>query len=205
MSPEGDMVIVRTDAVTAYRLAAGSVEGPPVAIPTGSGERVVTIEWASGSQVAAWSAVLERLSIATSPGTGIDRLAWLQGCWEAVSDDRIIEEHWMAPRGESMLGVSRTIRDGSLVAYELLVVREQGDRLALEAHPSGQPAAVFVSSGIGEQDVVFENPEHDFPQRVGYERQGDNLVSWIEGTEGGEARRIDFPYRRAACSDEVER
>ena len=30
---------------------------------------------------------------------GIQRVAWLQGCWEAVSPERTIEEQWMAPRG----------------------------------------------------------------------------------------------------------
>jgi hypothetical protein len=206
MSPEADMVIVRADGVTAYHLVAGSVEGTPVPIPAGSGERVVMIEWASTSQVSPWSAVLQGLSdeAARSLSTGIDRVVWLQGCWEAVSEDRIIEEHWMAPRGDSMLGVSRTVKEGRLVGYELVVLREQGDQLALEAHPSGQPSAVFVSSSIGEQSVVFENPQHDFPQRIGYERQGDDLLGWIEGRQGGEARRMEFPYRRAACSGTME-
>ena len=134
--------------------------------------------------------------------TGIQRVAWLQGCWESVSGTRIIEEHWMPPRGDSMVGVSRTVRDGSLVSYELVVVREQSDRLAFEAHPSGQPSAVFVSSTIGEQSVVFENLQHDFPQRVGYQRQGASLVGWIEGTRDGRVRRIEFPYRRTVCSGE---
>jgi len=134
--------------------------------------------------------------------TGIQRLAWLQGCWEFVSGARSVEEYWMAPRGDSMVSVSRTVSDGSLVGYELVVVREQGDQLAFEAHPSGQPTAVFVSSTIGEQSVVFENPQHDFPQRIGYQRQGAGLLGWIEGTQDGQVRRIEFPYRPAACSGE---
>ncbi|MGH9463984.1 MAG: DUF6265 family protein [Vicinamibacteria bacterium] len=205
-SPAGDMVIVRTDQVAAYRLVEGTVEGAPVPIPTRSDEQVVMIEWASASQVASWGALLQGISNgdAMSQSMGIERVAWLQGCWESVSENRIIEEHWMAPRGGSMLGVSRTVQDGSLTGYELVVLREQGERLAFEAHPSGQPAAVFVSSSTGEQSVVFENPQHDFPQRIGYERQGDGLLGWIEGTQGGEVRRIEFPYRRAACTGAME-
>src|SRR5687767_4613821 len=103
---------------------------------------------------------------------GIQRLAWLQGCWEVVSPERTVEEHWMAPRGKSMVGVGRTVRGDSLVEYELVVVREQGDRLAYEAHPSGQPTAVFLSRAVSDSSVVFENLEHDFPQRVGYTRSG---------------------------------
>ena len=131
---------------------------------------------------------------------GIQRVAWLQGCWEAVSPERTIEEQWMAPRGGSMVGVGRTVRGDTLVEYELVLIREQGEQLAYEAHPSGQPTAVFLSRGVSDSSVLFENLEHDFPQRVGYSRSGsDALLAWIEGAQQGKVRRIEFPYRRAVC------
>ena len=108
----------------------------------------------------------------------------------------------MAPRGNSMLGISRTVHGDDLVAYELVVVREQGDQLVYQAHPSGQPSAEFVSRTVTEESIVFENLQHDFPQRIGYERQGPVLMAWIEGTQEGEMRRVEFPYRRAACPRE---
>lgn len=131
---------------------------------------------------------------------GIARLSWLQGCWQAVSGERTVEEQWMAPRGRSMVGVSRTVGGDALVGYELVVVREEGARLTYQAHPSGQPSAVFASKLIAEETVVFENPQHDFPQRIGYQRKGADLLAWIEGEQGGKARRIEFPYRRVACA-----
>lgn len=145
------------------------------------------------------------IAFAVSPGTtqgtgGIARLSWLQGCWQAVSGERTVEEQWMAPRGRSMVGISRTVRGDALVGYELVVVQEEGDRVSYQAHPSGQPSAVFVSKLIAEETVVFENPQHDFPQRIGYQRKGADLLAWIEGAQGGQARRIEFPYRRVACA-----
>ena len=132
--------------------------------------------------------------------SGIGRVAWLAGCWLAESPRRAVEENWMPPRGGSMIGVSRTVRGDSLFEYELVVVRETGGALAYHAHPSGQPAAVFPAREVTDSSVVFENAEHDFPQRIGYRRVGaDSLVAWIEGTAGGKARRVEFPYRRAAC------
>ena len=131
---------------------------------------------------------------------GIQRVAWLQGCWEMTSERRMIEEQWMAPRGNSMIGMSRTVRDGRLVEFELVVLREQGDRLAYDARPSGQPPAVFLSKSVSDSMVVFENPEHDFPHTIGYRRERpDSLFAWIEGIDGGQTRRIDFRYRRAVC------
>jgi hypothetical protein len=137
---------------------------------------------------------------AQSAGTvTIQTVAWLQGCWTLESAQRLVEESWMAPRGGSMIGVSRTIRDGKLVDYELIVLREQGGRLAYHAHPSGQPSTVFLSTNVTGSGAVFENPEHDFPQKVGYQRNGDALTAWIEGTANGRARRVEFPYRRTSC------
>ncbi len=134
-------------------------------------------------------------------GAGIERASWLQGCWELAAGGGSVEEHWMAPRGGNMLGMGRTVRDGALVEYELVVIREQGDRLAYEAHPSGQAPAVFLSTAITASSLVFENLQHDFPQRVGYDRSApDSLRAWIEGERDGRTRRIEFPYRRAACT-----
>ena len=98
-----------------------------------------------------------------------------------------------------MLEVGRTVRGNTLIEYEFVVVRERGERLVYLAHPSGQPSAEFVSITASSNEVVFENAQHDFPQRVGYQRQGADLAAWIEGTKDGQTRRIDFHYRRAAC------
>jgi hypothetical protein len=132
--------------------------------------------------------------------TGIDRAAWLQGCWELKTANRSVEEMWTTAKGESMIGVSRTIRDGKLAAYEMVVLREQGDGLAYEAHPSGQPAATFLSTGISASELVFENAVHDFPQQVGYRIDGDSLLAWIRGMQNGKDRRIEFRYTRARCA-----
>src|SRR5262245_44057099 len=74
----------------------------------------------------------------------LDRVAWLQGCWQTAAaapsevEGPVVEEQWMAPRGGTMIGMGRTVRGGKTTEYELVVVREQDGRLAYEAHPSGQ-------------------------------------------------------------------
>lgn len=130
----------------------------------------------------------------------IGQIAWLAGCWEMVATQKTVEEQWMGPRGGTMIGTSRTFRSDSLVTYELVIVREQGGQLAYEAHPSGQATAVFLSRTVTDSMIVFENLEHDFPQRVGYERKGRDLVhAWVEGPHQGRVRRITFVYHRTPC------
>jgi hypothetical protein len=131
--------------------------------------------------------------------SGIQRAAWLQGCWELTLSGRSVEESWTAAKGGTMVGVSRTIRDGKTTAYEMIVMREEGERLAYEAYPSDQEPATFLSTRISESELVFENAEHDFPQEVGYRRSGDALLAWIRGMQDGTDRRIEFPYVRTRC------
>ena len=41
------------------------------------------------------------------------KLGWLQGCWAMVNQERAVEEQWMAPRGKTMIGSSRTVEGSS--------------------------------------------------------------------------------------------
>jgi len=106
----------------------------------------------------------------------------------------------MAPRGGTMIGMSRTVRGGETTAHEFILIAVQDGRLAYRAQPSGQPSATFLSTEATESSVVFENAQHDFPQRIGYRREGaDGLQAWIEGVSSGRSRRVEFPYRRVRC------
>jgi uncharacterized protein DUF6265 len=76
---------------------------------------------------------------AHAQAAGIERVRWLSGCWQMSAGDRTVEEHWMAPRGNTMLGMGRTVRGDSLVDHELVILRFESTRLAYEAH---RPARV---------------------------------------------------------------
>ena len=130
------------------------------------------------------------------------KLGWLQGCWAMVNQERAVEEQWMAPRGKTMIGSSRTVEGSNLVGYEFMMIREQGDRYAFEVRPSGKPPIVFTSSTLTDSSVVFENAQQDFPQKIGYRRDGNNaMFAWIEGSsKGGETRSFGFPYRQVVCA-----
>ena len=105
----------------------------------------------------------------------------------------------MAPRGGTLIGVGRTVRGERTTDYEFVVLKAQNGRLAYEAHPAGQAPTVFVASEATPDSVVFENAAHDFPQRVGYRRSDRGLAAWVEGTQNGKTRRIDFTYMRVPC------
>ena len=127
--------------------------------------------------------------------------SWMGGCWELRREGTVVEEQWLFPEGGVMLGMGRTVRDGRLREYEFLLIRAASTGLSYEAHPSGQPAATFRSSQAAEtMELIFENPVHHYPQRIGYRRESDDrITAWIDGTDKGVPRRIEFPYRRTSC------
>ncbi|MGA0610138.1 DUF6265 family protein [Caldimonas sp. KR1-144] len=140
---------------------------------------------------------------ADAPGR-VQQLGWLAGCWQlerrTERGPRIVDEQWMAPSGGALLGSSRTVSAGVLVDFEHMLIREEGGGLVFTARPARQPEASFRAIEIADGAVVFENREHDFPQRVIYRRGADGrLDARIEGVLGGQPRAIDFPYRRVAC------
>ncbi len=144
--------------------------------------------------------VLAALSTQQHEAPRLGSVAWLAGCWEARSPRRVITEHWMAPEGDAMIAMSRTLRGDSLVGFELLVLRELSSHLQLEAHPSGQAPARFTADEVQDSLVVFVNPAHDFPQAISYRlTPGDTLLATAEGASDGRRRRFDVPYRRVPC------
>ena len=132
----------------------------------------------------------------------LEGIQWLAGCWWSGNERRVVEEQWMGGLGGLMLGMGRTTNrvDYRVIEYEQTMIAEQGESLVYTARPSGQPEATFTAIELTDSTVVFENAEHDFPQRVGYQLLPDGrLNAWIEGTKDGKVRHIDFPYQRVAC------
>ena len=106
----------------------------------------------------------------------------------------------MKPAGSMMLGMSHTVLDGRTREYEFIrIVREENGDIFFVAKPSEQKEARFKLMSVSDREARFENPEHDFPQRIIYRRDGDSLVGRIEGVTKGKERGVDFPLKRVAC------
>jgi hypothetical protein len=148
-------------------------------------------------------AILAALTVVVLSGSAraqtIDQLEWMAGCWRQESAGRVVDELWMAPSGGAMLGISRTVAKQRAVAHEFMQIREDDGRLVFVARPSGQAEATFTLVKNAGGEVVFENPQHDFPQRVIYRRTDGGLTGRIEGIQNGKPRSADFPMRRVAC------
>lgn len=131
-------------------------------------------------------------------------VAWMAGCWTPQGREAGSVEQWMAPAGGLMLGMARTLKNGRVIEFEFMQLRAEADgTLSYIAQPQGRPPTAFKllrQQQGDEAEAVFENPGHDFPQRVLYRREApDRLTARIEGVSKGKARAVDFPMQRTAC------
>jgi len=131
----------------------------------------------------------------------VARLQWIAGCW--VSDDgkERIEEFWLKPAGDSMIGLSRTVKGGNTVFIEYAQIGEvKGEITYTVSLGMGARPVSFKLIKATDSEVVFENAEHDFPQRIIYRRESkDSLFARIEGKQNGVSKGIDFRYKRTSC------
>lgn len=131
--------------------------------------------------------------------------AWMAGSWCGTQGGQSIEEVWLAPAGGLMLGMGRTVwTHGQRPAqFEFLRVELRDGVPTYLAQPQGVPAVAFMLTRSSESSVRFENPAHDFPQRIEYRRNGSALRAEIAGPRGGQERVIGFDYR--PCAGEPKR
>jgi len=128
----------------------------------------------------------------------LDRLAWLQGSWSGEKDGVSMEEYWTDARGGAMLGVHRDVKDARLVSWEFLRIGSTDDGTVYFASPRSRPPTPFKLVELDGKRVVFENKQHDFPQRILYwlDEEGA-LHARIEGPQGGKTVAEEWVWTKA--------
>lgn len=126
--------------------------------------------------------------------------AWMAGCWLQEKESSWTEECWTAPRGGVMLGSGRNGRGERVRSWETLQIladskSETGDPvpLAYWAAPGGGARTMFQWKADGGPGVSFYNEAHDYPQRIRYWREGDDLMAEISLADGSKA--VHWRYR----------
>jgi len=91
-------------------------------------------------------------------------------------------------------------------AEQSMAILAESSRLLAQSLDSEQKEAAFklvtaVHDNRDNADIfTFENPQHDFPQRIIYRRGTEGwLYATIEGKLQGQDRQVTYPYRRIDC------
>ena len=119
-------------------------------------------------------------------------LAWMSGHWCGGSTGNVIEEYWMPAHGGVLIGVSRTLKGARTAGFEYMRIENVAGVPTFIAQPNGVPPTSFKRTAGGKDWVRFENPQHDFPKRIEYLRQGANLYAEVSD---GKEKAISYDYR----------
>jgi Domain of unknown function (DUF6265) len=139
-------------------------------------------------------------SAPSRPRADVMPLAWMAGCWAHRAGTRTVEEQWMVPSGGSLIGMSRTVDGGVLRAWEALRIVSQNDKVVYIAQPNGGSPTSFAEVVTNDSAAVFENPTHDFPQRIAYRRvHADSIIATVSAQRDGRARGMQIPMGRVRC------
>jgi hypothetical protein len=132
----------------------------------------------------------------------IGDLRWLAGCWEQRDEakGRFGWEQWMRPAGQTMIGMSRSVNNGKTVGFEFMRIVDDGSDIHYISKPSqNTEETAFKLVRFAAAEAVFENPAHDFPQRIIYRLDKADLFARIEGLNNGKPMGIDFHMTRGKC------
>jgi len=123
---------------------------------------------------------------------------WIAGSWlSEETEGRWTEENWSDCRAETMLGAGRGGRADKATSFEFMrIARNENGDLMFYGSPFGNPAAAFRAVKAGPAEIVFVNPNHDYPQRIRYWMEGDMLYAEASMIDGSKPQA--WRYKRVA-------
>jgi len=130
-------------------------------------------------------------------------ISWLTGTWEQQTARGKVYEQWQQDGDSTLSGKSFALKGKDTMVFETIQLRREGDDWfyipQVKDQNDGQPVR-FRATRLSATEMVFENPEHDFPQVITYRRNGkDALIAEISGTAKGRTRKETFPMKKIAA------
>lgn len=132
-------------------------------------------------------------------------LAWIAGQWQGQKGADLLDEHWSAPGGGTMMGMFRWVKGGKLLVYEFLTFEDSATAPVLTFRHFGAGLIGWEEkdapircplAGGGPGEAVFAC--EGMPMRLTYRRTGENgLTVLLERQKDGKSSTDEFAYSRA--------
>ncbi|MBA4275496.1 DUF6265 family protein [Flavobacterium sp.] len=125
---------------------------------------------------------------------------WLLGQWENKSDEGNLLEIWEKKNDSIYFGESYFIKGKDTLHFEKIELQQKGENLLYVTTIKGQnndKPVTFVHNDTIEKQLVFENPKHDFPQKIAYSKiTKDSIVIQISGIQQGKPSSERFSMKK---------
>ncbi len=136
----------------------------------------------------------------TEKTNDIAKAEWLIGTWVNKTPKGGIYETWSKETANKFSGKSYIVKEKDTIVFERIQIVHEQDGLfyiPIVKNQNDNLPVRFATKTISETQLVFENPQHDFPQTISYTKiTADSLVAEISGTKNGHERKQIFPMKR---------
>ena len=117
------------------------------------------------------------------------------GKWKMEIANSNFYEEWELKSDDELIGISYGIDSGAKYVIEYIYLKNFDGQWAYIALPLDQNITLFALIEHTPKKFIFENKEHDYPQRIIYEFHKDGkLTASIEGNVNGETNRKQFTF-----------
>lgn len=117
------------------------------------------------------------------------------GLWKMEIENAEIYEEWQLVNKNELIGTSYSLENGIKIINENLWIKKFMDKWAYVAVTANEDITLFPLVEHSPKKLIFENKEHDFPQRIIYEFHKDGkLTAAIEGNVNGGLKRKEFSF-----------
>ena len=123
------------------------------------------------------------------------KLSWLEGSWKRtnVKPGRTASESWKKSNPNELVGLGVSIKEQDTTFVEKLKILVKDNSIYYVADVAENKTPVYFKfTELTTEGFVCENPDHDFPKRISYKKEGNSLKAITSG--GG--RSVDFIFVR---------
>jgi hypothetical protein len=126
---------------------------------------------------------------------------WLLGKWATQTAEGTLSESWKKLNDSTFQAESFFIKGKDTLHFESITLQQKGEELFYNATVKGQNEnkAISFKMTVGtEKQLVFENPKHDYPQKIAYTQiKKDSLVASISGVQLGKPSSEKFGMKKS--------
>ncbi|HRG02090.1 MAG TPA: DUF6265 family protein [Bacteroidia bacterium] len=130
----------------------------------------------------------------------IEQANWFIGSWQNRSNDGLFKEVWKYMNDSLYKGESYILQNNDTVFYESIDIEKQNNEWCYTVSVKGQNKEEPVSfklTSLSPNQLVFENPTHDFPTKITYLKiSDDSIVASISGLIAGKEKIEQFPMKK---------
>ena len=130
----------------------------------------------------------------------LEKMDWLIGNWEQALPEGILKETWTKQNDSTFTGDSYFITPKDTVHFESIKLTQKAEELTYSATVVGQnddEPVDFKLTSDAENTFTFENPTHDYPQKISYKKaSSDRLIVTISGKQQGKQTQESYPMAK---------